>query len=82
MLYDLVLFKFLINPLPGLRDSHINGGKFSLDNYKKNYMIEAGLEICVFVDEPVQKSVHGLVGCVMCDAVTHLPGYLTERLLG
>jgi hypothetical protein len=45
-------------------------------------MIEAGLEICVFVDEPVQKSVHGLVGCVMCDAVTHLPGYLTERLLG
>ena len=48
----------------------------------KIYMVEAGLEIGVFIDEPFQKSVHGLVGCIMCDSITHLAGNLMERLLG
>ena len=45
-------------------------------------MIEGSLKVGIFIDEPVNESMHGLVGGVMSDSVTHLAVDLMERLLG
>jgi hypothetical protein len=47
----------------------------------KGYMIKGGLKVGIFIDEPVNESIHGLVGGIMSNSVTHLAVDLMERLL-
>jgi hypothetical protein len=44
-------------------------------------LIEGGLKIGIFLDGPVNKSMHGLVRGVMSDSVINLAVDLMERLL-
>ena len=79
-LYNFILIDFFINPFPCLRYSNIYRWKSPLNSHK-NYMIEHSLKVSIFLDQPLNQSIHRFIGSIVRNPISHLSKKFVFTLL-
>ena len=78
---NFILINFFVNPFSRFRYSNINRRKSPLFYFTKKYMIINSLEVSIFLNQPLNQSIHGFIGSIMCDSISHLSKQFVFTLL-
>lgn len=78
---NFILINFLVNPFSCFRYSYINWRKSPLFGNTKKYMIVNSLKVSIFLNQPLNQSIHGFVGSIVCDSISHLSKQFLFTLL-